>query len=362
MSDIKSRIASSVEQNNRLLKTLSETDYAPPALAQQSVYISNLQKELSELDKRIKHLETITKTELKDHEKYRDSTMKRFTYRLGGKKGQAKFEAKASKEEREYFEAVQAEKAAKDQRDVLQARLDEAMRMRKEFETAAQKHDQAQKELDALYESIFAGPTPDFPEEDQKEWPVHNARQHYGEIQQRLNAEAQAVSCLADARGALRVALANTQAALHYSSMDVWGVGGGFGDMAERSALAKAQSAVQQVMMLIDQARRMDPQIQSIGPMNVAQGNILSDVLFDNVFSDMRFHQKIEDSNRELQRAEQNLAAQQNAANHRLDALKEEMAAASRNLEAARIELQRVRMEAFEKVAAQNMPPPPAYS
>lgn len=119
MSDIKSRIASSVEQNNRLLKTLSETDYAPPALAQQSVYISSLQKELSELDKRIKHLETITKTELNDHEKYRDSTMKRFTYRLGGKKGQAKFEAKASKEEREYFEAVQAEKAAKDQRGVL---------------------------------------------------------------------------------------------------------------------------------------------------------------------------------------------------------------------------------------------------
>lgn len=94
------RISAASSDNTRLLKILRETDYASSALSQNSLYISSLQQEISARQKEYGLLRHAKFMEQKDHEKYRDSTMRRLAYKMGGKK--EKFEATAQKEEREY--------------------------------------------------------------------------------------------------------------------------------------------------------------------------------------------------------------------------------------------------------------------
>lgn len=356
MSEVTQAIASAGPRNAQLLSVLAESDYAPAALKQQKAYIADVEATIKRKDNDIKKLEASTKKELKDHEKFRDSHVKRLAYKLGGKK--EKFDEKASKEEREYFEAVIAQKAAEDERVMLREQLKDAQRVKGELEGTAETHRQAQEELDELYNSIFAGPTPEFPEEDAKEFPVYDAEKRRGDLQTKLSAGAQALQSLTNAEKLMRASLGEMGEALNWSTWDVFG-GGGLSDFMERNALSAASSAAQRAVALVDQARRLDSNVRSIPPVDIANGNIWSDVVFDNIFTDLHFHEKIKQSTLDVQRAAAQVSEQKKLAGQRNDALNREITQAETDLMDARKALQKVRQEAFEKVAASH---PPEYS
>lgn len=77
------------------------------------------------------------------------------------------------------------------------------------------------------------------------------------------------------------------------STWDMFG-GGAMMDMMERSALADAQRQADTARMLVGQARALQPMIRDLEMLDMPQGNIMSDVFFDNIFSDALFHQKIQ--------------------------------------------------------------------
>lgn len=77
--------------------------------------------------------------------------------------------------------------------------------------------------------------------------------------------------------------------------------------MLERSALRNAQSQAYTAETLVNQASQISPHVRPIGPIQIAEGsvhvaghrpflilsrNLVSDVLFDNIFSDLAFHSK----------------------------------------------------------------------
>ena len=102
MTSIQATIQNAAPRNQELLTILSQTDYAPPSLEHQKAYIADLEKDLKEIASRLATLQRQREKELKEHEKYRDSVMKRFAYKVARKK--EKFEARASKEEQDYLE------------------------------------------------------------------------------------------------------------------------------------------------------------------------------------------------------------------------------------------------------------------
>lgn len=343
------RLAAAASKNAELLSALAETDWAPTSLKQVHAYIENIQAQISHTDKLLADLHKKTVVEQKDHEKYRDSRMRRFAYRMGGKT--EKFEAKAENEEREYFEAMQEEKKARDRKEMLSRQLEEATKSRAEFEVVARRNAGLQAQLQALYNSIFAGNTPEFPEEDRAEEAVRQAQMAFGQAQQWAKAEDQVAMILSRAHEILQGCLMSVDEALSYSKMDAWGVGGGFADMGERHALTVASSGVSQVEMLMDQARSIQPAVGSLGPMNIARGNMLGDVLFDSFFSDLRFHEKIRESMAQLEQASQRLSLElQHSARRRADCNSKVKEAAAR-LDGARAELQGIRQKAFEQVS-----------
>lgn len=124
MTSIQDQIVAAASRNTELLKTLSDTDYAPPALEQKAKYIKELQHEIDTTQTEINRLTGRREQEFKDHKKYRDSVLKKFAYKAGGKS--EKFEARAHKEEREYFDALQDEHNAKERKKYLEHQLSEA--------------------------------------------------------------------------------------------------------------------------------------------------------------------------------------------------------------------------------------------
>ncbi|KAI0016428.1 hypothetical protein F4780DRAFT_759337 [Xylariomycetidae sp. FL0641] len=360
MASVTSKIQDAAPRNKELLNILSETDHAIPALQQQNIFINDLDRQLSDVENRIAALEKERAKELKDHEKYRDSVMKRFAYRVSGKTD--KFAAKAEKEEREYFDVLQKSHKAQSEKENLQGMRADAQSTRSDLEAQVARHNQAQQDLDSLYNSIFQGPTPEFPEEDASERNSESALHAYHDSRVRMEAELQAVQSLDEARKQLNNALASIEDALDHSRMDMFG-GGTVSDMMERDALFQAERAVGRMYALVAQAQRMSPHVQSLPPAHIAEGNLTSDVFFDNIFSDMAFHDKIKDSRDELRRAGDALIVQLANAQSRHQACQQEMARNAGALNTARLNLQRARQRIFERAsndaadAADDAPP-----
>lgn len=152
-----------------------------------------------------------------------------------------------------------------------------------ELQAVVKRHDTAQVELDNLYDSIFAGPTPELPEEDAKDWPVKTLKQAYDKIQLSVNTEAQVRSLLQSAES-LMVNCLQWKDACDASEMHMWNVGGQFVDIAERISLGQAPTLLFPSPKPRFQPQRLWTLVQDIGTMNIARGHDMSDIIFDNVF------------------------------------------------------------------------------
>lgn len=354
MASLQTRIQDAAARNETLLRGLAETDHAPPSLTQQKRLVADLEAELASSDKRVADLAKRRGKELKDHEKYRDSIVRRFAFRAACKS--EKFAERAEKEEKEYFEALQDEQKEQAVNRSIKEQLQQARQVAGDLETQVARHTQLQRDLDELYASIFSGPTPEVPEEDDKERIMADARRAYDDTKSRAETEYQAMRLLGDAQRRMNTAMGQMEEALAASRYDMFG-GGTFADMMERSALQRADNAVASANMAVQQAQRLNPSVGQMPPVNINHGHLMRDVVFDNIFTDMAFHEEIKASTARVQRAAgvvQRMAADAAARHKELDA---EYRRREEALQNARIALQKVRENAFETFAGK-----PEYS
>lgn len=359
---IQDKIQDAAARNASLQHTLHETDSAIPDLESQQRYVADLERQVADAAGRLEQLGGRRERERKEHESYRDSVMKRFAYKVGGRK--EKFEARAAKEEREYFDVLQEEHQAGVTKKNLDDMLEDARRIRGELEGSVAVHERAQKELNGLYESIFNGPSPGFPEEDERERDLQMVVVAYHEARSRAEAEAQAVSLLSKAQGNLKAALQSMEEALRASRRDVMG-GGTFHDMMERNALSRADSFTQQARSMVSLAQQSSPFVRTLPPVSIAQGSMLGDVFFDNIYSDMAFHDKIHQSNLEMHRCTQALSVDLDSAKQRHMEMTRDAELKGAAMRKARMKLQKTREVAFERIAGPaglssvaDIPPP----
>ena len=225
-----------------------------------------------------------------------------------------------------------------------------ARKTHNDLEAVDKRHTRLQAELDQLYDSIFAGLTPGFLEEDKKESALRVARNEYGQTKQRLEAEMQVMSCLQNADEIMQQALSFLADARSNSRMDMFG-GGTLSHMMERGALSCAANAVDKIKMLVSQTQRCSPNVGTLGPMDIAQGKFISDVLFDNVFSDMATHDEIEQSQAQCEQEAGNLSVLVIQARGRADGVTYQTNQAMQRVDVARQKLQATWQATFEKVA-----------
>lgn len=378
MTSIQSKVHEAAAQHAQLLQGLSETDQAPSQLQQQDAYLKDLKAQEASTSKRVEELRKKTNLELQDHKKYSESTFRRFAHKASGRK--ERFTEKAAKEEREYFDAIQAQKTAEDELAYIRQLKQEAEAQRQKFESDATRHSHLQQQLDHLYNSIFAGQTPEFPDEDRKEEACNGASHHVQAVHQELEKERHVLFLLRQTSTKLSEARNHLDDAHGMSQWDMFG-GGTMASMQKRSLLERAESSIQQVRMLQQQLQQVAPHLPSLGQLNIASGSIWGDVVFDNIFSDMEMHDKIKNSEAQVDRAGHKCGDMVRESEQREQNLLNNARSANEQLKNARIELQKVRETAFKGVLeghggvlqretfqAPNGPPPgydaapPAYS
>ncbi|KAJ7835927.1 hypothetical protein B0H14DRAFT_2795062 [Mycena olivaceomarginata] len=349
-------ITEAVLQNSphhaQLLAQIAELDYVPPALKQQEMYIAALEKDLDALAPQIAELEKTTKKERKEHEALRDSTMRRLAAKITGR--EEKFAEKASKEEKEYIEALEKEMQQKRQREMLNAMVAKAKEVRADLQVKMEPYDKAQRELVALYSQIFDGPTQAYPEDDQLESQIQQAQDRYNEIQGFLNRESQAVGLLQAAEATLVLCNKNMTHALNYSQWDTYSSGvlsDLMTDLMERTALNGAEGDATQARILVEQAVQASPQVQPIGQLTIHHGSIIGDVLLDSVFSDKKFHARIMASWHDVHDLQRRLATQLELARGRVSSIGADLNGAADALIRARGALYAFRRSVFHSVS-----------
>ncbi|KJA24967.1 hypothetical protein HYPSUDRAFT_65266 [Hypholoma sublateritium FD-334 SS-4] len=350
-------IIANAEHHSKLLKTIADLEYVPSAKTQQSSYLGDLETQLMDCNRRIEVYAQRTAKERKEHEALRDSTGKRLAHRLIGKREQ--YEAKESKEEREYVEALEREMSERAVHKATEQLIEEARVVLGDLKDKNTIYESAQAELQALYHRVFDGPSESFPEDDKLEYDLDEVIKQHQKILEQMNVECRATELLARASREMDNCQKSMQEALGYSRYDMWG-GGTMTDLLERNALASAQTYASQVEMLVDQAMRMSPAVQPVGRVNIAKGSIVSDVLFDNFFTDLNFHNKIKQSAAQVLIANQRLKAERDAARRRAESIGSQLNYSANKLDHCRQELANFRRATFESYAAQN-PPPPSY-
>ncbi|KAF7307876.1 hypothetical protein MKEN_01148100 [Mycena kentingensis (nom. inval.)] len=350
-----------------LLSSIAALDYVPSALQHQCRLVGNLQQQLRDTDAAIKSLEKKTKKERKEHESIRDSTARRLAAKLTGRK--EKFEKKQEKEEREYVEALEKEMQEKSKKTSLETMISEASGVQRDLEDKNKQYEKTKADLAGLYSRIFDGPTQAYPEDDRLEGELNQALGVYNDVQGQLNAESQAVKLLTAANGALDGCRRSISEALSYSTYDMFG-GDGFADLMERNALSEAQRKASQAAMLVQQAQHASPHVQPIGHISIAQGSIITDVVFDNIFTDMMFHDKIKASQRNLEAVQLNAKNELLRATARTQVIGGDLNGAADRLARARSALDGFRRSVFDSAvphaapgtfSAPSGPPPPEY-
>ncbi|VUC25504.1 unnamed protein product [Clonostachys rosea] len=341
MSTFGKQIQQASRRNTELLQILAETDYAVPTLKEQQRLIYDLDKELNNNYVLLRHLNDQREAELKDHVRYRDSHFRRFLFKATGNKD--KFAAQASKEEKEYFDLLRRHHETTVLNESLKQQLEGARAAVAQLEPQAKIHQAAQQELDNLYNSIFGGETPHFPAEDALERESEMALQRYHNVRMRHEQQTQIVKLMTEATRKVKHAADLMASARTASRMDI--MGNNMADIVERSALGQAEMAYREARHLAQLARFDD-----LPSVNINQGHVMSDMLMDNIFSDMAFHEEIKRGQREMESFEWKLGQRLKMVQDRMKDVQLELVQAEKELEVGRIRLQAERMRVFEQL------------
>jgi hypothetical protein len=135
------------------------------------------------------------------------------------------------------------------------------------------------------------------------------------------------------------------------SRVDLFG-GGSLSSMQKRNYLERAESAISQVRMLQAQLSQTAPHLSDLGPLNIASGSIWGDVIFDSIFSDMAMHEKILESQVQIDNAGNKCGNLVKRHEGKEKELRAELNEVEMRVQEARATLQRVREAAFWRVAA----------
>jgi len=175
-----------------------------------------------------------------------------------------------------------------------------------------------------------------------------------------------AFSLLKQAERAMLMASQAVGQAQSASTMDMFG-GGAMMDVMERNALAEAQRYADQARTYVIQARQLQPGIRELQSVDMPMGNLMSDMFFDNVFTDMAFHQKIQGAAARLEQRRRELHGIISSFGAHLQGLSDDSRAAEADLNKTRDNLEKVRREillgyiAGQQEERLEDAPPPEY-
>jgi hypothetical protein len=218
-------------------------------------------------------------------------------------------EEKIEEEEKYWLKEYELVQAAKARGEEQEKEAREAKKLHDQCVESNRIYKQAQKDLNDLMEQLFAGPTPSFPSEDEIEQALITTRQRLDDVNVLAKRQQYITNSLKRALECLVGALQALQSSLQMNTFDLFSRGG-YADWMVHSALAQARDLAARAQFLISEVRRIEPTTPHIGDIHIEQDNLVFNIIFDNIFTDLRVRQIIQESLVKVQRAASTLQNQ----------------------------------------------------
>ena len=172
---VREAIAAASSRNAELLAELSATADAMADLANNERKLEHTNKRLAQQRHEVFAAVNDSEITFERHKKFRDSIAKRLVYKLISKKDV--FDAKAMQEEETYHDALERRGKAETQLTELQTTRANLLAEAEMLKRLAKRHGEAHAAIDRLYTTLFDGPTPGFPDEDEQESNLQQAKE-----------------------------------------------------------------------------------------------------------------------------------------------------------------------------------------
>ncbi|KAF4457748.1 hypothetical protein F53441_372 [Fusarium austroafricanum] len=336
MSDIKDAIREAFPKTAELLSLLEQTKHIRTDLALQQKIVSDLESQLSDSNRELEGLDRKRLADLESHKKYRDGHVMKFLYKASGKENS--FTGQAEREEQNYHNTLQQAHQASEQNSSIKAKLDQELRKKNDLDQSMQGYLDLQKQLDDIYDDIFVGPTPDFPEEDAKELKSDDALSAYVATRTALELHQKALDLLEQATATMTAGLGQVDKALQS------------GDMNQLRALNKGRELVQQSKATVDQLVQLGADVVELPP----EANPRTMEVTSNL-GDTWGKVDITGGRQEVARCTLALTKCLSEAKDKKYYLSKELKRKGEEMDEARTELQKVRKGIFEEVMRDDL-------
>jgi hypothetical protein len=280
-----------------LQNTLSQSEWALAGLPQITKRLQNAEAALKTTRENILKFDKRSKHQLEKFQNLQHHSVKRAWYRTTGK-----LEEKIQEEEKAWMKEFETVQSAKVRGEEQEKEVAEAKTLRDQAAEAKRVHEKAKKDLSNLLEQLFAGPTPSYPSEDEIEQSLVAARQQLDNISMLGKRQEYITKSLGRANQCLVAALQLLEASLQTNTFDLF-VQGGYANWVIHSDLAQARDLAARAQFLVQEVRRIEPEIPHIGDIQIEQDNLVFNVIFDNIFTDFRVRQIIQDALAQVQRS-----------------------------------------------------------
>jgi len=280
-------------RHNNLVSSVTSLEYAAPALKENLAKIVTLKEALTKKQSQLRLLHQKTAKERYEAFEKENSTFSKFGHKITGRAD--KFAAKAQKEMEEYRVAQENEDTAIAERASLIQDIEVEEGKTASLRDAVREYTMVSEQLDHLYETVLRHAGAEFPEYDEKLFINDQVQRRSVQAQKELEEAQQCFDAINLSEQFFKQAFISMGQASTASGADL--MGSSLANLTKRQALSKAAELFRQADLTMQPAIRIRPDLyQPIGPFNVPGGNMMGDVYFDNIFSDMSMDKKISQS------------------------------------------------------------------
>ncbi|KAF9270808.1 hypothetical protein L218DRAFT_952878 [Marasmius fiardii PR-910] len=336
-------------RHTELIQAFSDVEHASEALTAQYSKVADLQTQAEEAKSKFERASERVKKEKKQAEgserPFKLSFLRR-SNTLKGKGKQKDTETGMPTQSLAYRDAVEEENRERERQNELEYALAEAQMERAALEEKVKECNALNVKLDALYDLIFNGPTPGYPEEDQLEQQVFAAKAVLERVQANFKTEKQAYEYVYRAEKMMRECKSKTKDALQCAATYMFASGRSLQEK-EAACIQSANAFALQAVSILQNARQISPEIRPI------ENLIILHEFPERAESDGGdvFYGKLKSASSEVSRAHVQLSHERAIYAGRAAAAKSVVEGAEQTLAKYKEELRVLRKRIFENVA-----------
>ena len=253
----------------RLQLQINETDWAHSALPDTKAHLEKLEAEAALTQSLVDDFEKLTKDHQRKLQAFQHNHFKRLWHRTRGD-----LEIKIHKEEAISLQELGNYQSAKGKVDIQKEEVAEVRMLYNECRRTISVNEQAKRELKELLERLFAGPTPNYPSEDELEQSLGTARETAKKLQVIKNRNKYSLPSLQKALQYVEQAIGILEATYQIKFFD---------EHNEYRALEEACDLRSKAASLISSVHHFDPSIPQLRDLNLGdQPHIFSFLTADS--------------------------------------------------------------------------------